>query len=517
MPHAFNHDLWRRIEGFAFDEPGTTFRFRDRLAKENAWSTARAEQAINEYRRFLYLAAAAGHPVSPPDEIDQVWHLHLMYTRSYWDRLCRDTLGTSLHHEPTRGGSDETAKFADWYARTLASYQDAFHEAPPPDIWPGPGEKRSKPDYKRVDVSKYLLFPKARFAQAAMIMIALLALLAVASGCDASVPTTFPHTTSFPLAAVENPLNMRGSDFLSFFAFAAVAAIAVALALRWQARRAPSGAHPNANLDPYETAYLRESPALAVRAALANLVSQGAMQLTPGSTFERVSPSSRAAHPLEEAILLAGANPASAMTIERRVRPALDSIANGLVEKGLLVGPSERNMAAIGTLALLAAAAIGVAKVVVGISRDRPVLFLVMMVAALVIVMFALMSRRLHRTRAGDEAIENMKNRYRREAMIAQSQAGPPADTAPDARRGPAPAMAYGGFDPITMMVALYGMNMLMHHPTLAPMQQAFVPPAESGWSGGTESASDSDADSSDSGGGDSSCSSGCGGCGGGD
>ena len=155
-----NADLWDKLQRFGFDEPATTFRFVDRLAKENHWSLERATRAIDEYRRFLYLAATAGHPVSPPDEVDQVWHLHLMYTRSYWEHLCKQTLGMTLHHEPTRGGSDETAKFADWYARTLESYADAFGHAPPTDVWPPPGQARL-PDYQRVDLSRYLVLPRA--------------------------------------------------------------------------------------------------------------------------------------------------------------------------------------------------------------------------------------------------------------------------------------------------------------------------------------------------------------------
>lgn len=154
-----NPDLWEKLLRFEFDASGTTFRFVDRLAKENHWSLERATRAIDEYRRFLYLAASAGHPVSPPDEVDQVWHLHLMYTRSYWEHLCDQTLGMALHHEPTRGGSDETAKFADWYARTLDSYAAAFGHAPPPDVWPPPGT-RTHAEHARVDISEYLLLPR---------------------------------------------------------------------------------------------------------------------------------------------------------------------------------------------------------------------------------------------------------------------------------------------------------------------------------------------------------------------
>ena len=66
---------------------------------------------ISEYRRFVFLALAAGHPVTPSDQVDQAWHLHLLYTNSYWNRFCGETLGRRLHHGPTQGGASERDKF----------------------------------------------------------------------------------------------------------------------------------------------------------------------------------------------------------------------------------------------------------------------------------------------------------------------------------------------------------------------------------------------------------------------
>ncbi|MEK6230809.1 MAG: hypothetical protein N2A42_03075 [Luteolibacter sp.] len=35
---------------------------------------------MTEYKRFVALAMLAGHPVTPSEEVDQAWHLHLVYT-----------------------------------------------------------------------------------------------------------------------------------------------------------------------------------------------------------------------------------------------------------------------------------------------------------------------------------------------------------------------------------------------------------------------------------------------------
>jgi hypothetical protein len=128
--------LFENLRVFRFDEDSVAFPFHERLARENGWSVGFTARTISEYRRFVFLAMVAGHPVTPSDQVDQVWHLHLLYTKSYWDRLCGDVLGRPFHHEPTTGGRSEGHKFADWYARTLESYRRIFQDEPPGDIWP---------------------------------------------------------------------------------------------------------------------------------------------------------------------------------------------------------------------------------------------------------------------------------------------------------------------------------------------------------------------------------------------
>ena len=135
------HTLWSRIAAFEIDDPASDFKFSDRLARENGWSHDYAAEVIDEYRRFVFLAFAAGHPVTPSVDVDEAWHLHLLYTRSYWEDLCRDTLGGPLHHGPTKGGPAEADKFADWYGRTLDSYQRLFDRPAPASIWPDPAAR----------------------------------------------------------------------------------------------------------------------------------------------------------------------------------------------------------------------------------------------------------------------------------------------------------------------------------------------------------------------------------------
>jgi hypothetical protein len=56
-------DLLQRLQAWCFDPPGAGLSFAEKLARDQGWSRARAERIVGEYRRFLYLAVAAGHPV----------------------------------------------------------------------------------------------------------------------------------------------------------------------------------------------------------------------------------------------------------------------------------------------------------------------------------------------------------------------------------------------------------------------------------------------------------------------
>jgi hypothetical protein len=132
----FDKALWDQLETMEIDPPDATTRFHHRLRQYNKWTDEFAGRVSKEYRRFLYLAARARHPVTPSDTVDQAWHLHLIYTRHYWEELCGKILGLQLHHEPSAGGAIESSKFERQYEQTIESYKAAFGETPPADIWP---------------------------------------------------------------------------------------------------------------------------------------------------------------------------------------------------------------------------------------------------------------------------------------------------------------------------------------------------------------------------------------------
>jgi hypothetical protein len=151
--------LLEKLECMRIEPDGARLTFLARLARENDWSLVYANRVMQEYRRFLFLAATCGHPVTPSDEVDQAWHLHLTYSRHYWETLCGEILKRPLHHSPTSGGADEGERYRDQYDRTLEAYCEAFGQEPPADIWPD-AKKRFGIDYHRVAIGQHWTVPK---------------------------------------------------------------------------------------------------------------------------------------------------------------------------------------------------------------------------------------------------------------------------------------------------------------------------------------------------------------------
>lgn len=133
--------------------------FEQRLAHEQGWELGFAKRAVQEYLRFAYLCVHAG-PCTPSVEVDQVWHLHLTYSRDYWGPFTQ-RLGQDLHHGPTQGGESEDTRYEAQYASTLAAYATVFGRDPPADIWP-PAKERfaSFPHQRWVDLRKHTLTPR---------------------------------------------------------------------------------------------------------------------------------------------------------------------------------------------------------------------------------------------------------------------------------------------------------------------------------------------------------------------
>lgn len=141
--------LWEQLTLLDFDAGAIEEGFSARLAKEQGWSQRFTVRAILEYKAFIMLCMISPQEVTPSEVVDEVWHLHLLYTRSYWEEMCDGILGRSLHHAPSRGGATEDKRFATQYESTLALYEAIFGKEAPEDIWPRPKQRKFLGIFKR--------------------------------------------------------------------------------------------------------------------------------------------------------------------------------------------------------------------------------------------------------------------------------------------------------------------------------------------------------------------------------
>ncbi len=147
-----NPDLWMRISGLEIGPQDAVLSFCARLARENGWPADYARKVIAEYKRFIYLVLVSNQELTPSDQVDQAWHLHMAYTHSYWHDLCRDILGRELHHLPTQGGASEQARFRAQYEQTLRIYTGEFGQHPPAALWPPVQERFDRiEDFVRIN------------------------------------------------------------------------------------------------------------------------------------------------------------------------------------------------------------------------------------------------------------------------------------------------------------------------------------------------------------------------------
>lgn len=178
--------LIERIMDFHIGPKQASLSFAQRLARENNWSEAYAQRAIIEYKRFICLIMLSDESQTPSDQVDQVWHLHMTYTESYWINFCGNTLQREIHHGPTRGGSKEQSKYRAQYQQTLYSYEALFG-LPPVDIWPDAGQRfQQAAQFKRINTAEHWVLPKPKLAYLTLPFAAIAALSTAACTSQSS-------------------------------------------------------------------------------------------------------------------------------------------------------------------------------------------------------------------------------------------------------------------------------------------------------------------------------------------
>jgi uncharacterized protein (TIGR04222 family) len=225
-----------------------------------------------------------------------------------------------------------------------------------------------------------------------------------------------------------NPLDWDGPSFLAFHIVAMAVAFAIqALLSFYYVPRPFDGASARIleSLDPYEIAYLGGGAQAAVLAAIAALVHRGRVKvdkdrivatdvgpdrvLVADGVYRGVTRETPD-HPLETSVLSFASHGVSSGDVVRSVSPAAAALERSLIDRALLLGPTALQLRRfVAHLPLFPLIVLGVAKIVIGLEREKPVIFLVL----LVLVTAAGFAFRVkdRRTGRGREVLELLRER----------------------------------------------------------------------------------------------------------
>lgn len=128
-----NTTRWQQVLSWPLDNPKDVKPFSARLLEANEWDEAFTKEAIEEYRKFMYLKTVTRKPLTPSVVVDSVWHMHILYMRNY-EAFCEKVIGRMVYHDPGGGSEEESERFKEQYFDTLLTYLDNFGE-PPIHIW----------------------------------------------------------------------------------------------------------------------------------------------------------------------------------------------------------------------------------------------------------------------------------------------------------------------------------------------------------------------------------------------
>lgn len=425
-----------RVETFPIDSDNKSLRFVDRLARENNWSVQFAERVVLEYKRFCILAMKSGHPVTPSEQVDQAWHLHLTYTRSYWDRFCKEALGRPLHHEPTEGGVSENDKFHDWYAKTLSSYCRVFDAQPPADIWPSPAKRFAHAGaWKWVNAGRYWVIPKRvvwALAATFFVILTIAALpgcrLAIASGVsdqflfmqEGSMVGSLPNgIAEFILGLGEFsasifPFNLGAIQFLLVYGFLCLVVLLVLLVMKIISSVSETQASSMANapkLGIDELAVLSGGGKRLAQVSLTRLYADdrigGVEQAGVGCPFCVKDDSSRPENSAVDRDLydaIQAEKPRGELI--RQVKPHFDRIECSLIERGLRYKSS---FSPLWLLSIGFVIGIGAIRCLQAYLADEESGFLIMMMIAFTIISFLICNRPGRSTALGKAYLKNVK------------------------------------------------------------------------------------------------------------
>lgn len=453
-----NTELWRKIQSFDFDQPMSEYNFSTRLAKENYWTKNFTATAIQEYKKFMYLAGTSDMMVSPSGVVDTVWHQHLVFTNSY-NEMC-SILGKTIQHIPSTHSKVEAGKFKQAKERTRKLYAESFGEMPR-EIWEYP------------TMYDCLELPKAKWKIRTFVLFGLLALVAL------FVPAYYLLRPIY--------VNLDSFTFLSIFTVLAVGSlIALSFYNRYSLKQMVRRFRLEAfiyKLSPSEMVYLQAQSLESVITGLINdMTKAGKIQVDAKNQLEKVDGATATNLEEHQVLDVLESGPTSFFKLSEKLsaKPVFTNVMNSMNAFQKYFTKSKAfgnlfylNFGVMGVIFLM-----GITRLAIGMMREKPVTLIgIILLVFFVIVAFRLssLSRMMAHT--------IVPGFYRKQLIPAGRHAEQSAD----------------------WQYFLAGSAVLM--PALIPITRRQTD------SSGSCSTSSSSSDSSS----DSSCGSSCGGCGGGD
>jgi len=379
MNKPSQQELWEKIQNFSLDDPYSSYPFSKKLAQQNNWPVSFTSKAIEEYKKFIFLCCISPTGASPSETVDEVWHLHLTYTDNYWNQFCKQTLGKDIHHHPSKGGAEEKEKHVNWYAATLKLYTTIFNSPPPEDIWPPfekPADEIDEPVYDPVLMKKLVI--------------------------------GFFTIVLFFATAV-NLFHTKGPEFLVYYALIGIAGLGVIWATQTNKElRLQQIVHQHLpkQFTPFEITRFLYGPHRCYQAALVDLLKRGIIE-TSGNNYKLADVPKQAendANPLLQPVLnnyLAGdtfsyLEGMGLIDSESLKHPAFEKLTrlSKKVDYPKFIIPG-------------IVWSIGIARLLQGISNNKPVGFLVMEIAV-----FSLITLMILEMHSYTKTVRNIVNEY---------------------------------------------------------------------------------------------------------
>jgi uncharacterized protein (TIGR04222 family) len=308
-----------------------------------------------------------------------------------------------------------------------------------------------------------------------------------------------------------NPLNWTGSEFLALYVPLLLVGYVVARALGRPPRPPPVDAlQLGKRLEPYEVALLYGLEQFR-DAVAASLVHRGVFRIEGSELIASQTPPADLTTLERNVLRASGRQPLSRALLAEALKAEAARLRERLIQKGLLLSEQEKfSSRKLPLLVFGGVLALGFAKLLVGLWRDRPVGFLFFLLIVGVIGWVSLLKSKRGRTPLGDQVLAALAAEHESLRTTASSEGSLPTLSPAE----------------VALAVALFGTTALAST-QLASLRQ-YLRPTQTNASTSTDAGgadcgggdigwSSVSSGGSDSGGsGDSGGSSGCGGCGGG-